>query len=371
MKIYWFANPYSPHVRHWLEASSFIENLEIEIIHIHHKNKPCIYESKAKLICLIPTCLKWLPSIIQYIITGIFFRFKFFNKKHIFIHAHNTSGYGLSALLSNHQYGVTTYGSEIYTSEDRSKVYRILIKSILTKAVFITSASPLMTNKLNELYGFSKKVREFSLGVSRRFMFSSLERNKWRETLKVSDDCTLLVINRRAAALYRTVEVVQCFLRTLNNNSFKLVLLSGDADTQYLKKLDVIVNGDASVSIINGFLKQEDVSGILSASDFFISTPKTDQLSSSILEGIVCDSVPILADLQAYNSIKEVSLLVDNQNFEMSLLKVFESLAKLTLNEREKQLHKLKKIKNEFDVAKRVSSYEEILDEIYSQGDIQ
>lgn len=362
MKVYWFANPYSPHVRQWLEASSFID-IEIEIFHIHHKSKPCLPINNVVLRSLIPEYLSWLPTILQYLILGCIFKCLFRKDKSIVVHAHNTSGYGFSALVSGFKYIVTTYGSEIYKIKEKSWLYYWLISSILKKAEVITSASPLMTSRLRELLNTETKIREFSLGVSRDFEYSEAKRFNIRTEYKLSENCILFLINRRAAPLYRTYEVINCFLNVFKKSDCKLIVLAGDAEVEYLQSLKELVVQENQVTIIDGFLDQDKLSDLLSASDFFISTPETDQLSSSILEGIMCNSIPILANLSAYDAVKDVSLLVDNLNFEESLNEVLSDLKTIDPDKIRDKVSALSDIKKQFDIAVKANSYKGVLDE--------
>lgn len=324
-KIYWFANPYSPHVRHWFEILEHVDGIDVELIHIHHKRKICeINSRKLKASTPLPLFFRFLPELIQYFLLGIFFRFT--NKDNCLVHAHNTSGYGLSALLSGSDYGITTYGSEIYQCVKRGLIYKTLIKRILLKSLFITSASQLMTKSLKSLFPIdNSKIFEFSLGVSDTFKFSDAKRREQRKKLALQPTAKLFVINRRTAPLYQTAEIVSMFLECYKDfDNYKLLILAGDSDGNYLDNIKGTTANTTQVTYVEGFIDQKSLSSLLCASDFFISTPKTDQLSSSILEGIICKSVPILTDLIAYKPIAKAALLISTKNFKPELKQVFE-----------------------------------------------
>jgi hypothetical protein len=324
-KVYWFANPYSPHVRHWYEILEHVDGLDVELVHIHHKRRVCeIKTCKLKASTPLPSFLGFLPELIQYFLLGIFFRFT--NKDNCLVHAHNTSGYGLSALLSGSDYGITTYGSEIYQCVKRGIIYKALINKILSKSLFITSASQLMTESLKSLFSFdNSKIFEFSLGISDTFKFSDAIRCEQRKKLGLQSTDKLFVINRRTAPLYQTAEIVSTFLECYKCfENYKLLILAGDSEGNYLANIKGATANTTQVTYVEGFIDQISLSNLLCASDFFISTPKTDQLSSSILEGIICKSVPILTDLIAYKPIATSALLISTSNFESDLKQVFE-----------------------------------------------
>ncbi|MBA6349475.1 glycosyltransferase [Colwellia sp. BRX8-9] len=326
-KIYWFANPYSPHVRHWFEALEHSEDLEIELIHIYHKRKVCeINGSRFKVSTPLPHFCRHLPELLQYFLLGIFFRFS--NKKNYLVHAHNTSGYGFSALLSGSKYGITTYGSEIYQSKTRGFLYNKLISRVLLKSLFITSASTLMTNSLKTLFSIDEsKIFKFSFGVSSAFSYSDSIRSEQRKKLGLLPVDKLFVINRRAAPIYQTDVVVSEFLECYRGKcNYKLFILSGDSEVDYLNKIKKLTTGEDQVTYMEGFMDQVHLSSLLCASDFFISTPISDQLSSSILEGMVCKSIPILTNLSAYNPISTSAILINTTNFRYDLNQTFHKI---------------------------------------------
>lgn len=100
-----------------------------------------------------------LPSQLSYALAGFWLRYLALFGAPIadFVHAHNTSGYGLMALLSGIPYTVTTYGTEIYAVPQRNFWYRYMIRSVLNHAQRITSSSPQMTDALVRQLNIPKK----------------------------------------------------------------------------------------------------------------------------------------------------------------------------------------------------------------------
>ncbi|MDP3816904.1 glycosyltransferase [Pseudomonas sp.] len=305
--IFFLANPYSPHVRHW-ECLLGYGSRKMAVITAHRaKSDPLV---SVPVYNLLPGVLDKIPFVLRYILLGLYIRF-FCNKKTIpFVHAHNTSGYGLSALLSGRPYIVTTYGSEIFDSQARGWLYCVVIRAILRKATAITSTSPKMTDSLVRSFGVDRtKIHEFSLGVSSAFFFDKMNRRRIRENLGFHF-APVWIVNRRIHPLYHTIELVKAFasFRKTTGVGF-LMVLEGDSDSGYLAEVERICGEVDGVKLIRGFMAQDDLRGYLSAADFSISVPESDQLSSSILEGAVCGAIPLLADLESYAPVRGFSVL--------------------------------------------------------------
>jgi len=66
---------------------------------------------------------------------------------------------------------------------------------------------------------------------------------------------------------------------------------------------DGIENG--RIILIEDVIPLEKMAELYNISDFFISIPNSDELSAAILEGMACENIPILTDLEAYAELKE------------------------------------------------------------------
>lgn len=325
-RVFWLANPYSPHVRHWYEIYNELDgNNKLTVFHInHHKAVLDSYFSKDVHIISPFSWMNSLPSFLQYLLLGIWLRFKLDDND--ILHAHNTSGYGLAAFLSGKPYIITTYGSEIYSVDNKPKLYCYMIKKIINKASLITSASSAMTNKLNEISTeVSNKIFQFSLGISNSFSYSKESAKCIRDKLLIPNTAKVFISNRRMTPLYRIKDIVDAFEKLQKTSLIEeldlhLVLLVGDSDIEYKNTLlSSIVN--EKIHVIDEFLSQKELTKYLSAADYIISIPKSDQLSSSILEGVACGCIPILSKLEAYSELDGCVFYVSDSNFNENLVK--------------------------------------------------
>lgn len=310
--VIYLANASSPHVRHWVE---FLDEMDMPY-HIYSIHQNTFFShDKVTVKYNFFTRFGEGGAILAYFFLGLWLRF-FIGKS--ILHAHNTSGYGLSALLSGKPYIVTTYGTEIFGADKRSSVYRLLIDKVLNKAKKITTTSQQMEQVLvSKFHVNSKKILTFGMGVSQHFSFSNDKRERIRAKFDIPMDAIVWIYNRRIMPLYNTIEVVQDFKKYSKDrqNAF-LILMAGDNQVSYTELVKNELKNTSNIFLVEGFLDPKEMSAYLSASDISISVPNSDQLSSSILEAIACGCYPMLANLPAYDEIVEyvTCLSIDRNN---------------------------------------------------------
>lgn len=351
--IHFLANPSSPHVRHW---AMVLQQCGMQaIVHgiAQHVGSAVLVE-QARTVG--PQWLIRLPGPLAYVFAGLWLRCLSLVSKPLadFVHAHNTSGYGLMARLSGLPYTITTYGTEIYAAPHRSFWYRYMIRSVLMHAQRITSSSPQMTDALvKQLQVPKEKIQEIYLGVAPIFSFSEDTRKKGREALGIPQDAKVWIANRRMTPLYHTVELVRAFtLFSQQASNAHLILIEGDADTNYCQQVhSAAADGSGNTHIIQGFVAQNELAQWLCAADFAISIPASDQLSSSILEAMRCQAIPVLGKLPAYQVISDAAEWVDlePQVLHTNLVAMFRSTNAFTPDEMLNKQRQVAALINELD----------------------
>ena len=300
-------NQYSVHVLRWLQL------YEKAGITVRVESPERKQEGAPKGVTIEHLAPGWIPgpSFLRYRRAGKAARQRSRQPGEI-LHAHCTSGSGYTALLSRHPYIVTTYGSEVFGARERGRLYYWMIKRVLRGASLVTATTPKMASTLIEEFGVPEdRIRMFSLGYDSSVftMVDDKERRQLRRERDLPSTERVWVINRRSLSLYRTIEVVSGFLQFCQDHADgHLVVLCGDDDPAYSKKLrDVIAasHHKSRVHMVGEFLPAEDVAQWLRTADFAISVPKTDQLSTSILEAMACGSIPVLSDLEAYQQLHD------------------------------------------------------------------
>ncbi|EHI9239502.1 glycosyltransferase [Vibrio vulnificus] len=362
-RLVWLANPYSPHVRHWLEVIKigFGSKKQVDIFHIHHADRS-VELSQYEFVnytCPVPNFMKLMPSYFQYIFLGFYLKLKF--RKLQIVHAHNSSGYGLSALLSGKTYILTTYGSEVYkaTSESCNLIYKNLIKKIIKNAGAITSSSIQMTLAIKKLWDHPN-VYEFSMGVSESFFFSEELRLQTRRELGIPNNAIVILSNRRITPLYNINIILEAFNEVVRErNNIYLIQIEGDSDKTYAHEIinDLHIR---NFIFLEGFLRQSYLNELLCASDYTISLPNTDQLSSSIIEGLACESIPILSDIKAYEPLNKVS--IKSEIKVDSLVVIFNEVLDGVYSEK---LTHIDEVLNKYSIYNASEVYQGILNDIY------
>lgn len=302
--IVFMGNAASPHVRHWSMLLSAM-SIEYAMVTVHQGS--LLQDKKVAYHFLWLKKLGRAGDYFSYILLGLLFRMRGWLgfEKTTLLHAHNTSGYGLAAWLSGLPYIVTTYGSEIFSAEEKSALYKFLLRRILAGAITVTATTDKMADALRSQFWVpADKIHVFSLGVSPVFFYDEGARRKLRAELGIDCDGLVWIYNRRITPLYNTLNVVRAFQEFSRERSqVFLMLLEGDSDKSYLDKVLAAVSGDKKIIFVPGFCEQAIVRAYLSASDFAFSVPDTDQMSSSILESIACGCRPVLLNNPAYADI--------------------------------------------------------------------
>lgn len=279
------ANPDSPHLKFWLdglgrEYRAVIVSIEKSI------DESLLTLENVQLIS--PGFVKYIPiKPLKYLILGLWLRKNSHELSNTLVHAHNASGYGLTALASGLKYAITTFGSEIFKTNSKNiSVYNYLIKAVLENAEKITCSSMIMEDflKLNYIKKKNSIVRipqPDLVAVERdENLFSVL-------TNKFSGYERIVISNRRAEPLYRIRELVQQFSQFVSKDSnICLIVLEGATTSDYYELLKQEFLTNEHIYFVDGFLSKPELYSYLALSDALINAPVTDQLSSSILEGL-------------------------------------------------------------------------------------
>lgn len=302
--VLFLGNAGSPHLRHW---SLFLQRAGIphEVATIHAGN---LMQGVA-----VRRLFPWVRRLgragdyVGYVLLGCWLRARYAGGRRgqVLLHAHNTSGYGLAALLSGCPYIVTTYGSEVYSAPARRGAYLWLIRAVLARAVLVTASSPGMAGFLRHHFGTSPdRIHAFSMSVDPQFFPDEAGRTRRRQALGIAADDLVWIYNRRIAPIYNTLAVVKAFQQyRAAGGSGHLLLLEGDCDAGYRDRVSAAIAAGQGVVLVPGFLGQAELRTWLSCADFSISVPDTDQMSSSILEAIACGCLPVVLNNEAYAEI--------------------------------------------------------------------
>jgi glycosyltransferase involved in cell wall biosynthesis len=280
MRICYIANSASSHTEKWV--SCFV-NLGYEVHVISHS------DNKLKGATV---------HYINYSIKNFIFKVKEVHKliKEInpdILHAHQANTCGLYAVTYNAKNTiVSAWGSDVLLSPERSLIMKKIVKYVLKKATFITSDSYYMSEKIIELGGNKEKIFTFPMGIE-----DDLEGT--RHEYDVNDSTLRIISTRRLEALYNIDIVIKGFHEALKeNHRLSLTIAADGTDSLRLKELVKDLSIADKVNFTGRYdLKQ--LGNMLSEHDVFISIPKSDSTSVSLLEAMYCGVFSVVCDLPA------------------------------------------------------------------------
>lgn len=310
MKVTFFANSQSPHVRQWVQMAS--NRVDLTIIDICRSSKLMNELNNVTILYPLPRWTLYLPKVLQYIFLGVWIRIYWQNSQNI--QAHNASGYGLVALLSGHKFSLTIYGSELFSLSQQSIIFRTVVLLAIRKAHTVYTSSSYAKNEVEKYVTQQKNIIVFPHGVAEIFEQNQVVRSKNQH---------VWFVNRRIAPLYNTEILIDAFVTYKNdyNGKGKLLVLEGDSSNQdYLNSVKHKISMCESIELISGFVDQRTLVQYLDQSTFCISIPDTDQLSMSIIESMCRGCIPVLHDLESYSRVSDIATLLPHKAIDKDTL---------------------------------------------------
>jgi hypothetical protein len=172
--------------------------------------------------------------------------------------------------------------------------------------------------------------------------------------------------------LYKTLEVVRAFKSFKASDGVgQLILLRGDASGCYFESVRNEAQGHPDITLITEYLDQNKMIELLDQSDFTISIPETDQLSSAILEGLARGTVPILRPIDSYSPISECGVFIDHEKSDTeALLEAFQKTSSFSKLEMEKLANLCKSLaQKKYSKNKSVYEYRKIIQQYLLSND--
>lgn len=205
---------------------------------------------------------------------------------------------------------LSAWGSDILRA---GRGHRLILKAFLTRASLVLTTSRQMADTLRRSYGVEAlKVRTVSWGISAEAvkLLDETRRTAVRGQMGVSDDMFVVLCNRLMTPVYDTETVLEGFAKFHSEHGRSWLFLIEGPDTEdaivlrYRRELHKKAQAAECVSVLPGRISQQDMLGLLRASDAVVSIPLTDQRSSSALEAlsqcstVICSDIPPNRELQ-------------------------------------------------------------------------
>jgi glycosyltransferase involved in cell wall biosynthesis len=268
------AGPNSVHVSNFVEQIGFPVNLVVEEV-VRWNNVKNQYVVDFKSFNLFKLIGNWIKL----------FRFvKKFNPDVIHIHQVNRLAFFLIMIATRLKIPcvVTAWGSDVLLMPQRNKLFFQMIRYVLSKAKYVTADSVDMISAMNKVYAHSDKYILLQYGID-------LVPHGKKENIIFS--------NRLHEPIYQIDKVINLFSEFVKNNKeWKLIIAGIGSETAQLNKivndLDILSN----VQFV-GWLNKEMNFDYYTRSKIYISLPKSDGMSVSVLEAMSAGCIPIVPDL--------------------------------------------------------------------------
>jgi glycosyltransferase involved in cell wall biosynthesis len=212
--------------------------------------------------------------------------------------AHFVPNYGfIGALLGRHPLVVSTWGSDVLISAQKSSLHRLRAKYVLNKADLITTDARVLTSAVLDLGVGDKKVIESPMGVDRELI---LEGERRRSDLSFRDENKTFVVmsNRRLEPVYDLKTLLKAIPLVIEHakRKVKFVLVGEGSEKNKQMRLARDLKVEESVEF-KGELSRKDLINCYTDSDIYVSTSLSDSTSVSLLEAMALRLIPIVTDV--------------------------------------------------------------------------
>lgn len=255
------------------------------------------------------------------------------------VHVHRVND-ELNLLVNNHPLIMNAWGSEVYQVREGTHGYRA-VKKNLKRADMILGTTPDIVRYLHNNFNVDPgMMKAWSWGIDTSLFSIPEDKNHYKKMFGYSEEDILILSPRGISDIYRNSIIVRGFMKAYKkNNSLKLIILGNNPHKNCEDELMNIIGekGHPGIRIIREKLGLKQVSDIMKASDFYIGIPRSDQLSSALLESMACGCIPIVSDLPAYRG-----TVSDNENGyvlkEINEKRILQLLLSLTRRTKEHEI---------------------------------
>lgn len=206
------------------------------------------------------------------------------------INAHFVPNYGfIGALLKFHPLVISTWGSDVLVSPQKSWLHKKRAEYILRKADLVTADAVVSAQAVNRLGVEKEKVLVSPMGVEKRL----LGRQKKEEKPNL-----LILSNRKLEPLYDIATLLKAIPLVIKQapKEVKFVILGEGSQKNKLIRLAKELKVESYVEL-KGIVPKRTLLKYYQDSDIYISTALSDSTSVSLLESMNFGLIPIVTDI--------------------------------------------------------------------------
>jgi len=214
------------------------------------------------------------------------------------INAHFVPSYGVvGAMLGQSPLVVSTWGSDILISPQKSFLHKLRAKYVLEKADLLTTDAKILTQAILDLGIRGKKVIQNPMGVDKNLVFECEKKKFDFSSLKERKN-VLILSNRRLEPVYDVIALLKAVPMVIRESKkrVKFVIVGEGSQKSRLIKFTRDLKVDEYVEF-KGELFRRDLIDCYKDSDIYISTSLSDSTSVSLLEAMALGLIPIVTDI--------------------------------------------------------------------------
>jgi len=201
------------------------------------------------------------------------------------------ANYGLiAAILGTRPLVVTTMGSDVLVSPQRSPLHLWRTKYVLSKCDLVTSDAWMMTERIVSFGIEHEKVLTVPMGID-----NSVFNMKDRTPPSLKEP--VIISTRQLEPLYNVWQLVEAVPEILRAFPGAKCIIAGTGSEQQ-KLIEATRRYAISDSVsFPGWVKPEKLASLLRQSAIFVSTSTSDSTSVSLLEAMACGAFPVVSDI--------------------------------------------------------------------------
>ena len=238
------------------------------------QTKPVFEGGNAGLLRRLPAFVRWLRRV-----------------RPDWIHAHYLTSHGTLAWLATSMLGApgrlvgSAWGSDVLVTPQRSALQRGLLRRVLRACVLTTSDSQVMARRMVELG--AREVMSFPFGLEAL------------PALPTAKDDALFFANRGLEPIYAPQRVIACFAAIAAQWPQARLVVANDGSLLGAIQAQARSLGLQDQVRFVGRLGAAAMAEHYARARWFISLPRSDSVSVSVLEAMAHGCVPLLSDLPA------------------------------------------------------------------------
>jgi len=206
------------------------------------------------------------------------------------VNAHFVPSYGLiGALLDVHPLVISTWGSDVLISPQKSWLHKLRAAYVLGKADLVTADAMVSAQAIYNLGVRREKVLVFPMGVEKSLLDGEKKRQK---------PYLLVLSNRKLEPVYDVATLLKAIPLVIKraNREAKFVILGEGSQKKRLIRLAENLKIKDRVDF-KGVISREALLEYYREADIYISTSLSDSTSVSLLEAMNFGLIPVVTDI--------------------------------------------------------------------------